>query len=163
MRKYTGIVFSLIIIIELSCKSNTNEVKMEQEEKQIIAMCQEFAKKADELESKAFGNSDYKENGFVSDFNKLFEYYAFGKQNRTVSGLNFRQPPRYSHVEKAVSIESVKVNKSKYEVYFWAEKSFNSIKFIVQKKDDEWKLIKFQTCLKANPNESDCSWRTHKL
>ncbi|WP_281541917.1 hypothetical protein [Maribacter aestuarii] len=136
---------------------------MEQEEKQIIQMCQEFAYKADKLETKAFGNSDYKANAFVNDFNLLFEQYAFGKQNRTLSGLNFRNPPRYSHVEKAASIETVKVNKSKYEIIFWADKSFNSLKFIVQKKDDGWKLIKFQTCLTANPNERDCSWRTHKL
>ncbi|WP_167342037.1 hypothetical protein [Nonlabens sp. SY33080] len=136
---------------------------MEKEEKQVIEMCQEFASKADKLETKAFGNSGYKEKGFVKDFNVLFEQYAFGKQNRTISGLNFRQPPRYSHVAKAVSIESIKVNKSKYEIYFWAEKSFNSIKFIVQKKNEVWKLIKFQTCLTTNPNERDCSWRTHKL
>ncbi|GAA3521606.1 hypothetical protein GCM10022393_40030 [Aquimarina addita] len=136
---------------------------MEQEENQIVAMCQEFAHKADKLETIAFHNFDYKEKRFVTDFNTLFDQYAFGKQNRTVSGLNFRQPPRYSHVKKAVSIESIKVNKSKYEIYFWAERSFNYIKFIVQKKSEVWKLIKFQTCLTSNSNERDCSWRTHKL
>lgn len=156
-------MYCLILIQAVSCKPNGKEVKMEKEEKQIIQICQEFAHKADQLETKAFNNSDYKTNGFVHDFNLLFQQYASGTQNRTVSGLNFRQPPRYSYVEKAVSIEAIKLDRSKYEIYFWADRSFNSIKFIVQKKDNSWKLIKFQTCLSANPNERDCSWRTHKL
>ncbi len=163
MRKYVAAIYFLLTIQDLSCVSHKNKVGMVEEEKQIIKMCQEFAHRADELETKAFDNLDYKEKEFVNDFNALFEQYAFGKQNRTISGLNFRHPPRYSHVEKAVSIEPIKVNKSKYEIYFWAEKSFNSVKFIVQKKNEVWKLIKFQTCLTANPNERNCSWRTHKL
>ena len=45
---------------------------IEKEENTIIELCKEFAKKADTLETKGFSNADYKENGFVNDFNKLF-------------------------------------------------------------------------------------------
>ncbi len=77
---------------------------IDKEENIIIELCKEFAKKADELETKGFSDLDYKENGFVADFNKLFNQYAYGKQNRTLSGLNFRNPPRYAEIKNATNL-----------------------------------------------------------
>ena len=146
-----------------SSKPDTSMTNMEQEEIQVITLCKEFSEKADELETKAFGDCEYKETKFNNDFDTLFQQNAYGNQNGTVSGLNFRYPPRYSHVKEAVHIEGLKVHKLKYEVFFWANRSFNSIKFIVQRKQEQWKLIKFQTCLTTNPNKRECRWRSHKL
>ena len=101
-----------------SSKPDTSMTNMEQEEIQVITLCKEFSEKTDKLETKAFGDCEYKETKFNNDFDTLFQQNAYGNQNRTVSGLNFRYPPRYSHVKEAVDIEALKVHKLKNEVFF---------------------------------------------
>lgn len=63
---------------------------MDDEKEKIIELCKAFTKKADALENSAFGNNAYKENDFNKDFNDLFDQFCIGKQNSTISGLNFR-------------------------------------------------------------------------
>ena len=46
---------------------------MNQDEKKLIEMCSQFAKRADALEKRAFHNGEYKLKQFVPDFNRLFD------------------------------------------------------------------------------------------
>jgi hypothetical protein len=139
---------------------------MGQEENQIIQVCKEFAEKADELETKGFNNFEYQENGFVSDFNELFEQYAYGKQNRTNSGLNFRQPPRYNNIALSKNDTIEKTSKTRYQVTFEKEPKVGSIRFILDKKNGKWKLIRFETYVgisRHSKNIGEEIWRKHKL
>lgn len=136
------------------------------EEKQIIELCRAFAKKADELETIAFKNINYKENSFTDEFNKLFNQYCFGKQNRTISGLNFGQPPRYDNLKFCTETNVESLSKTKYQVTFWAEPKFKTIRFILDKRKSEWKLIRFETYLGISNQEKTKGeeiWRKHKL
>ncbi|WP_349351632.1 hypothetical protein [Flagellimonas sp. MMG031] len=142
------------------------KIRMEQEENQIVQICQEFAKKADQLEVKGCNDLDYKENGFIEDFNKLFSQYCYGKQNRTHSGLNFRQPPRYSNVAYAKREIIEKKSKTRYQVTFEKEPKIGSIRFIIDKKHGSWKIIRFETFLGvANQRKTEAEeiWRKHRL
>lgn len=139
---------------------------MENQTAEIITLCKTFANLADQLETKAFSNPNYQKNGFVEDFNHLFNTYCFGKQNRTVSGLNFSQPPRY-HILKAsreTKVESL--SKTRCQVTFLTEPKIGSIRFILDKKQGEWKIIRFETYVGiAGPGKHQGSelWRKHKL
>lgn len=135
---------------------------MSLEEQEIIALCKEFARQADELEARGFEDTFYRENGFEADFNALFEQYAYGDNNRTLSGLNFGQPSRYNNLNSAVSIRAIKKNKSRYEVTFTGEYQWQSLQFIVEKKETKWKLIRYKTLLGKTPEGKDI-WRSHKL
>ncbi|WKD49812.1 hypothetical protein [Microbulbifer spongiae] len=135
---------------------------MNLEEQEIIALCKEFARQADELEARGFEDTSYRENGFESDFNALFEQYAHGDNNRTLSGLNFGQPSRYNNLNSAVSIHAIKKNKSRYEVTFTGEYQWQSVQFIVEKKETKWKLIRYKTSPGKTPEGKEI-WRSHKL
>ncbi|MGS2760891.1 hypothetical protein [Sinomicrobium sp. M5D2P9] len=135
---------------------------MKQEESQIIETIKAFTSKADALEIKAFQNRDYQENGFTEGFNALFNQYCYEKQNRTVSGLNFRQPPRYSNLKYCIETEIEPLSKTRYQVIFWGEPMFRSLRFIVDKKQGEWRLIRYKTFLTAS-NDRRRTWRKHKL
>ncbi len=137
-----------------------------EEENKIILLCKEFAKKADALETKGFSNPNYREKGFVADFNTLFHQYAYGKQNRTISGLNFRNPPRYAQIINAINTTIHQTSKTQYQVTFEGEPKFNSIRFIVAKKSGSLKLICFETFLgisKQSKMYGEEIWRKHKL
>ncbi|WP_318310118.1 hypothetical protein [Flagellimonas crocea] len=137
-----------------------------EQEKQIIQICTEFAKKADELETKGFVDFDYKENGFKEDFNKLFDQYCYGKQNRTLSGLNFGQPPRYSNVTLAKRHLIEKKSKTRYQVTFEKEPKIGSIRFILDKKNGSWKIIRFETYIGVashGKTKGEEIWRKQKL
>jgi hypothetical protein len=139
---------------------------MEQEEKQIIQLCKEFAEKADELETKGFKNFEYKENSFEVDFNELFEQYAYRKQNRTISGLNFRQPPRYNDIAPSKKEIVEKTSNTRYQVTFEKDPKVGSIRFILDKKNGDWKLIRFETYVGVSNRSIDKGteiWRKHKL
>lgn len=139
-------------------QSNTDE------EQEIINKCLSFAAKADSLESKGFHDINYQDNGFISDFDSLFEEYGSGRWSRTQSGLNFRKPARYSNIHQAVSSQAVRVNKNKYEVYFLGDRPFKTIKFTLKRIEGEWKLINYFTSLTVEPRDiSDYSWRKHRL
>lgn len=125
-----------------------------------------FAEKADVLETKAFNDSSYQENGFVEDFNALFDEYAYGKQNRTLSGLNFRQPPRYDNLKYAVKTESEQLSKTRYQVTFLGTPKFKSLRFIIDKKLGEWRIIRFETFVGISnqiKTKGEEIWRKHKL
>lgn len=107
---------------------------MDDEKEQIIELCKTFAKKADALENRAFGDNAYKENGFNKDFNALFDQFCFGIQNRTISGLNFRSPPRYDNLRFANETLVEELSKTKCQVTFWAEPKFRSLRFTLNKK-----------------------------
>ncbi len=140
---------------------------MIKEEKQLIQFCKEFAKKADELETTGFNDPDYRENGFTEDFNKLFDQYCYGKQNRTISGLNFRQPARYTNLAFSQKETVEKISKTRYQVTFETDpKEVGSIRFILDKKNGGWKLIRFETLLGIPYQEETIDeeiWRKHKL
>jgi len=146
---------------------NANHLKQNtMEEKSIIEKCKTFAKKADELEIKAFNDKVYQENGFVEDFNKLFDAYCYGKQNRTLSGLNFRQPPRYANLEIAEHIGIEQLSKTRYLVTFEGKPKFKTIRFIVDKRQGEWRLTRFETYVGISNRTIDKGaeiWRKHKL
>ena len=149
-----------------SCESNKLKNKMDQEKVEIIALCKDFAIKADELETKGFNNFDYKENGFTQEFNKLFDQYCYGKQNRTISGLNFRQPARYSNLAFSKKEIIEKKSKTRYQVTFEKEPKVGSIRFILDKKNGSWKLIRFETYIgisRHSKNVGEEIWRKHKL
>ena len=139
---------------------------MEQEEEQIIELCKEFAEKADELETKAFNDKVYQENEFNKDFNKLFNEYCYGKQNRTISGLNFRQPPRYSTLKESNNQKIERLTKTRYQVSFEVEPKWKSIRFILDKRNGNWKLIRFETYVgisRHSKNIGEELWRKNKL
>ena len=139
---------------------------MEQEEQDIILMCIDFAQKADELENKGFHDRSYQENGFVEDFNTLFDQYAYGKQNRTLSGLNFQQPPRYASINSSSSKNIEHLSKARYQVTFLTEPKWQSIRFLVDKKAGAWKITRFETYLGIANHGKDVGeeiWRKHKL
>lgn len=166
MRLRNLMIYFIAITCLTNCKSNELKIKMEQEEKQIIKICNEFAKQADELETKGFNNFDYKENGFTEDFNKLFDQYCYGKQNRTVSGLNFRQPARYSNLAFSKKEIIEKKSKTRYQVTFEKEPKVGSIRFILDKKNGNWKLTRFETYIgisRHSKNVEEEIWRKHKL
>jgi len=135
-------------------------------EQQLITLCKTFAHKADELEIKAFNNPDYRENGFVSDFNELFDSFCYGKQNRTVSGLNFRNPPRYENIKSAVKEEVIQRSVKQYQITFEGLPKFRSIRFIAEKKSGDWRLIRFETYIGISNHPKDKGeelWRRNKL
>lgn len=139
---------------------------MEQEKNEIIALCKEFAMKADNLENKAFDNRTYQENGFVKDFNSLFDQYCYGKQNRITSGLNFRKPPRYDNIKFGIETEAEALSKKRYQVTFWAKPKFRTIRFILNKRNENWKIIRYETFLgisKQEKTKGEEIWRKHKL
>lgn len=139
---------------------------MEQEELKIVEVCKTFAQKADALENKAFDDRTYRDNGFTQDFNALFAQYCHGKQNRTVSGLNFRNPPRYDNLKFSTETQIAPVSKTRYQATFWAEPKFRSIRFVLDKRNDAWKLIRFETFLgisKQEKTKGEEIWRKHKL
>lgn len=142
------------------------EINKMNEEQNIIEGIKAFTEKADALESKAFNDSSYQENGFVEDFNALFNEYAYGKQNRTLSGLNFRQPPRYDNLKFAVKAENEQLSKTRYQITFWTEPKFKSLRFIVDKKLGEWRIIRFETFIgisNQTKTKGEAIWRKHKL
>lgn len=139
---------------------------MEQEEKQIIELCKQFAEKADVLETKAFSDKVYQENEFNKDFNKLFNEYCYGKQNRTISGLNFRQPARYSNIAISKKETIEKISKTRYQVTFEKEPKVGSIRFVVDKKNGNWKLIRYETYIGISRHPKNIGeelWRKNKL
>lgn len=166
MRLRNVVLCFLAITCLGNCISNELKISMEQEEKQIIEICKEFTKKADELETKGFTNFDYQENGFTKDFNTLFDQYCYGKQNRTIIGLNFRQPARYSNVVFSKKEIIEKKSKTRYQVTFEKEPKIGSIRFILDKKNESWKLIRFETYLgiaNHGKTKGEEIWRKHKL
>ena len=117
------------------------------EEEELIAHCKTFVQKADDLELKGFKDTNYQENQFEEDFNSLFNQYAYGKQNRTISGLNFRNPPRYENIKFAVNTTVEQTSKTKCQVTFWGNPEHRSIRFILTKNENEWRLLRFETFL----------------
>ncbi|HIP33912.1 MAG TPA: hypothetical protein EYG89_04150 [Bacteroidia bacterium] len=135
-------------------------------EQTIIDKCKQFSVKADYLETKAFNDLSYRENDFKNDFNKLFQQYCFGKQNRTISGLNFGKPARYSTINTANKTEVKQLSKTRYQVTFETEPKFQSIRFILDKRQNDWKLIRFETYVgisRHSKNAGEELWRKHKL
>ncbi len=165
--KINVLVFFYLTIISLTnCKPKESKPKMEQEKSEIIKLCETFAKKADELENKAFNDRTYQENGFTEDFNKLFNQYCDGKQNRTVSGLNFRQPARYSNLAFSKNEIIEEISKTRFQVTFVKEPKIGSIRFILDKKNDNWRIIRFETYLgiaNHGKTKGEEIWRKHKL
>lgn len=136
------------------------------QEQTIIEHIKTFAEKANELETKAFNNNVYQENGFTEDFNALFNQYCYGKQNRTVSGLNFRQPARYNNLKFAINTDCKQVSKTHYQVTFWGEPKFKSLRFILAKKMSEWRILHFETFIgisNQTKTKGEEIWRRHKL
>lgn len=139
---------------------------MEQEEKQLVEMCLSFAKKADALEKRAFDNGEYRLKGFVPNFNMLFNTYASGKENRTISGLDFRDPPRYANINSSKKTVIEKLSERSYHITFEGNPKWRSIRFKINKQQDEWKLLYFETYLglsNRGENEGEEIWRKHKL
>lgn len=132
----------------------------------LINKCKQFAEKANVLEEKAFNDVMYRENGFNTDFNQLFETYCYGKQNRTISGLNFRKPARYSSIKNATKEHIVQLSKTRYQVTFVTEPKFKSIRFIIDKRLNDWRLTRFETFLGISNHSKNLGeelWRKHKL
>ncbi|GAB1855808.1 hypothetical protein MHTCC0001_06430 [Flavobacteriaceae bacterium MHTCC 0001] len=163
--KIKVIVFFYLIIIILP-NGKLKKPKMEQEKSEIIELCKTFAKKADELENKAFNDRTYRENGFAEDFNKLFNQHCYGKQNRTVSGLNFRKPARYSNLAFSNNEIIEEISKTRFQVTFVKEPEVGSIRFIIDKKKGNWRIIRFETYLgiaNHGKTKGEEIWRRHKL
>ncbi len=97
----------------------------------------------------------------------MFDQYCYGKQNRTISGLNFRQPARYANLAFSQKETVKKISKTRYQVTFETEpKEVGSIRFILDKKNGGWKLIRFETLLGIPYQEETIDeeiWRKHKL
>lgn len=132
----------------------------------IIEKCRVFAQQADALEAKAFEDIPYRNAHFVDDFNKLFEQYAYGKQNRTVSGLNFRQPARYDHINTCDKEVIEQVSKTRYYVTFEGKPQWKTIRFVLDKRQGEWKLIRSENYLGIANHGKDRGkevWTKNKL
>lgn len=119
---------------------------MNELENKLIQLCKDFTQKADALEVKAFHDRDYQENWFFEDFNKLFDEYAYGKQNRTVS-MDFRNPPRYSMLKDTIHEKVEPLSKTQFCVTFENVNAYNTIRFIIAKKLWDWKLIRYESSI----------------
>lgn len=160
------LVYCIGIMCFISCKPDNEKTRMEREKKRLIEMCMEFAKKADALEKRAFDNGEYRLKGFVPSFNRLFNEYAHGTNNRTISELNFRNPPRYSNINTSVNTVVESLSKTRYRVTFEGAQKWQSIRFLIDKKDSEWKLIHFETYVgiaNHGENKGEEIWTEHKL
>lgn len=145
--------------------SNSKKTQMTTE-KNIINKCKQFAEKADALEERAFNDFEYRENGFIKDFNQLFEIYCYGKQNRTISGLNFGKPTRYSTIKTAIKEHIVQLSKTRYQVTFETNPKWQSIRFILDKRLNDWKLIRFETYVGISRHSESLGeelWSKNKL
>ena len=128
-------------------------------EEEIVGLCRDFARQADALETKGFNDIAYQQQHFVQDFNALFARYAHGNNSR-VSSLNFRQPPRYAVVQQAQQVTVTKKHASRYEVTFEGERPHQAVRFVVEKKEGGWKLVRYKTRIGLPPKDS---FRNHKL
>ena len=154
------------ILFLIGCKSENEKTPMNQDEKKLIEMCSQFAKRADALEKRAFHNGEYKLKQFVPDFNLLFDMYAHGTNNRTISGLNFRNPPRYDALNSSVDTIAESLSETRYRVTFEGAKKWESVRFILDKKQSEWKLICFETYVgiaNQGENKGEEIWTKQKL
>ncbi|MFK7813061.1 MAG: hypothetical protein AB8B59_11240 [Maribacter sp.] len=139
---------------------------MEQEKEQIIEMCINFSKRADALEKRAFDNGEYRLKQFVPDFNLLFDKYAYGTNNRTKFEFNFRNPQRYSAIETSVNTVIESLSKTQYRVTFEGVQKSQSIRFLIDKKQSEWRLTYFETYggnANHGENEGEEIWTKHNL
>ena len=153
-------------IAMVDCEPKNTKKGMEQEQKELIELCKEFARIADSYEERANNNGEYRLKGFYPNFNTLFEKYAHGKQNRTISGLNFRNPPRYSEIKNAVKETVTPLSENKYQVTFVGEPKFKSLRFTVAKMEGVFKLLYYETYIgiaQHGDNEGKAIWRKQKL
>ncbi|MFS4416596.1 hypothetical protein [Maribacter sp. 2307ULW6-5] len=150
----------------MGCKPANEKKAMEKEEKQLIDLCLTFAKRADALEKRAFENGEYRLKQFVPDFNTLFAQYADGTMNRTISGLNFRNPPRYHDINTAIRTKVAPLSETRYQVIFEGVQKWRSIRFTIDKRQSEWKLLHFETYVgiaNHGTHKGEEIWSKHKL
>ena len=144
-----------------------------QEQEAILQKCRDFAWAADELEFKYF-NTPFdaeppRDDWFILEFEQLIEQYCYGNYKRTADGpASCWMPPRYTPVRTAVETMIETPTKTRVIATFFLEPKVGSVRFILDKRKGEWRIIRYETYLGFWKEDEQRwiakdSWAKHRL